>query len=193
MAEEVNTEAQVEEQPEEQVVDAEESSGSKSIIVKIMLGLLLLLLFIGAVVLISWVVYSLKDKHPDEDAVYQPMDNVGAISKQLSYDFGQTEFRISLDPREGQTKPTVVLAKLALTYSEEDEELGTELANRKDQMIDMIQSIIAKKDPEDLKNNMYREDDLSVEIIAALNPLFGGEYEILGVYMPKFEVIEQDG
>jgi len=190
MADEATTDNALDEQSDVQDTEGDISSGKKGILSKILLGFLGLLIFIGASVGISTLVYHLKEKPSNEDAIFKTENEYEEYQQILSYDFGQDQFSITLNPKEGQSKPVIVQAKLALTYGKEQEKLGQALADRKDQMMDIIQGIIARKDPDDLRNIMYREENLSVEILAALNPLFGGEFQILGVYMPKFDVIE---
>ena len=158
-------------------------------LVSVIISIILILRIVVTLVIID-IIFSEKapvyEKQPNKIENENTNENIN----KLVYDFGQKKFRIEINPKVGQTNSIFVMTKIAIIYNEDDDALGMELENRKSQIIDMIKSIIAKKDPDDLINLKYRKNDLNTEIIAAINPLFGGKYEILGIYMPDFKIIE---
>lgn len=96
-------------------------------------------------------------------------------------------FTINLDKRDDSEKTTIVTAKLVLAYPQDRKDVQSEINQRKEQLSDAIQSIIARKRFEDINTANKRENFLKQELITEVNRNLINK-GIVDIYITKFEI-----
>ncbi len=96
------------------------------------------------------------------------------------------EFKLPLDKKEDENITTIVQVKLSLAYKKDDQQTLNEIINRKEQIKDRIQFIIAKKKYEDISTARRREEDLKKDLIDKINNIM--ENQIFDIYFDVFVI-----
>jgi flagellar basal body-associated protein FliL len=97
------------------------------------------------------------------------------------------QFTINLDKTDPNDKTTMVTTRLVLAYPEDNAKIAGELNKRKEQLSDVLQTIIARKRFEEINTSEKRQNFLKQELIDAVNRnlVYKG---IVDIYITEFEI-----
>lgn len=112
----------------------------------------------------------------------------GTLIDQPVYDTHPLDvFSITLDKMDEMEKTTAVTVQLVLAYPEGGKDVANELNERRAQIADRIQSIIATQRYEDINTADKRETTLKLELINEINRNLINK-GIVDIYITRFEI-----
>jgi flagellar basal body-associated protein FliL len=139
---------------------------------------------IAIIFLTNFIVIRAKGDEPDKMGIIEPE----RYEKLPAYGVLPLDgFTINLDRTDDADKTTVVTVSLVLAYPDSRKEIAKELTQRKEQISDALQSIIARKRFEDINTADKREHYLKLELINAVNNNIISK-GIVDIYITQFEI-----
>jgi flagellar basal body-associated protein FliL len=175
---------QNESQEDESKVQGFLRSGVAGLIIRILGWMVAILVGVGLMFLTAYAVDLFKDDDPADKSIVDPRE----FTKPPIYSVHPLDtFTITLDKTDDDEKTTMVTAELVLAYPPDSKEIGSELNQRNEQLSDVLQSIIAQKNFEDINTADERENELKLELIEAVNRNLINK-GIVDIFITQFEI-----
>ena len=96
------------------------------------------------------------------------------------------ELKLALDNNGEDSMNTILQVKIALAYEKENQSVLNEIINRKEQIRDRVQYVIAKKSYQEISTAESREQTLKKDLLYELRNIMNGE--ILDIYYDTFVI-----
>ncbi len=159
-------------------------SGIVGLVVRILGWLVAILVGISLMFLTSYAVKEFKGDEPEDKSIIDPRE----FTKPEIYGVHPLDrFTITLDKTDEDERTTMVSAEIVLAYPSDRSDIASELNERKEQLSDVLQSIIARKNFEDINSADERENELKLELIEAVNRNLINK-GIVDIYITQFEI-----
>ncbi|MDH4128220.1 MAG: flagellar basal body-associated FliL family protein [Spirochaetota bacterium] len=148
-------------------------------------------LFLGVIlvaIISAYLVYELKK----DSQVSSPLrEGMRPIARPKGV-YELPEFKLALDKEDEESMSTIVQVKLGLAYIRNNQKIIDEIIKRKEQIIDRVQFVIARKKYEDINRADRREKDLKEDLKTELNKIMQ-EGEIEDIYFDTFVISRVPG
>ena len=172
----------LEEEGEEEVTEGEKKGFLTKGWIKFLNYLGLGLGVICLSILVSIIVYELKSR---EGIV--PYTNDISTDVSIPKDvYVIPELKLALDNNGEDSMNTILQVKIALAYEKENQSVLNEIINRKEQIRDRVQYVIAKKSYQEISTAESREQTLKKDLLYELRNIMQGE--ILDIYYDTFVI-----
>ncbi len=101
------------------------------------------------------------------------------------------EFKLALKKEKDASYTMIIQVKLGIAYEKDNQQVLDELISREAQLLDTVQSILAKKTYEEISTATDREELLKKELIEAIRQIIKGE--VFDIYFNKFVIFRIAG
>lgn len=149
------------------------------------LGLFFGVLFVSVVSAI--VVYELRGA----DAPMRDILREVSVAVPVLDVYSLPEFKLALDQRGEESLTTIVQVKMGLAYESGNQRILDEIIQRKDQIQDRVQYVVARKSYDEISTADSREEILKQDLLYALENVL--EAEVLDVYFDTFVITRIPG